>query len=406
MSRRSARVDVAGPTGDWSVTFPADQVAVPGPGGVAGRPLWRRGGCAVDTASDADARLRRDRAWRKSGECLVLRGGTAAAPARCGFEHTCRLHGACLRVSTELTLARDALPSEGVWIGNVYLEPDFTAMATPGFAPDGRLLAPSWEPLPAPRGRAGTMRRWTDPVPFLLLQHRDGPVLEIGIGGDLWRWQAGVQAERNSGRFRLRQDRDGLWFERQVSHCSAEHPPVARPYRFLWHLAWQAAPLATAEPTATLPLPLAADGEVDPDRLRATRAANPDAALVLDLAALPWADTQRRAVGEHLGGPCFACDSVVSRLKRCIRQLAALPPAPVLVRGYEVARCEVGGHIARGGRALPHLDIWGWRDFLRWSRRCLGPERPLHVAAPPVGLPSALDDGADEPELREEKERA
>jgi len=97
----------------------------------------------------------------------------------------------------------------------------------------------AWQDIPAEAPASGMIGHWHRPPLRLVFERDDGVRVEVGTGGDVWRWEQNFGFGPEAGNYKLRLEPGGLRFEREPLMTCAEVAPVARIYRLTWYLAWE-----------------------------------------------------------------------------------------------------------------------------------------------------------------------
>ncbi|NLF19118.1 MAG: hypothetical protein GX595_17965 [Lentisphaerae bacterium] len=239
-----------------------------------------------------------------------------------------------------------------------------------------------WQDIPAEAPASGMIGHWHRPPLRLVFERDDGVRVEVGTGGDVWRWEQNFGFGPEAGNYKLRLEPGGLRLEREPLMTCAEVSPVARIYRLTWYLAWEGpkgrrGDAAAAAVPEAVPVSFSARGEAMV-RAAAGTAASP--ALRLDLRDWPAPPQARRAAtpgdvaGERRdGGLCWESVAVQKAFRRIIRQVAALGPEGTLVLcGLEPGLCWDPAHCQRRGAPQAHWDMDALLAVSVWTRQQLG----------------------------------
>lgn len=278
---------------------------------------------------------------------------------------------------------------------------------------EGRVAA--WQDIPAATAGSGMIGHWHRPPLALVLERADGTRLEIGTGGDVWRWERNLGFGPEAASYKLMQETAGVRLVREPLMVCAEVQPVARVYRLSWYLAW--APPGGNPAPARFPeaVPIAFSERGDAlVREAVGSAAVP--ALVLDMGTWPGPDRARRApsaaaVLKDCREPawCWECDGVQKAFRRIVRQVAALgPEGSLTLRGLTPGPCWDPAHCQRRGEPVAHWDLDALLSLANWGRQQLGLGWEITVEAPgwealpsmaglfaPTGFAAAEGDDAD-----------
>lgn len=333
----AADLQVRSPQDVWTAQHHPDKPSGPTELRVGDTPIVRDVGCVVGKFGDELASLSGHRQFRKSNAQVILAEGYLPFGAEIRLTHTHRYFDGILRVTSDIHFPRGARANPRLEVGS---------MTLPGEWTDWREPDDAWQPL------ASMPSCWSPMPSVLLLRHASGAILELGLGNDLWRWQAGLLGEINHSSLVISAVEDGLRVQRVVSeHPDIPMPPAPRTYRLSWYLAWLPAPAPIAEIA--------------------------DDALQIDLRELGYATHLCKSGGI----PCFSAGPVATRLKNMLRKNH--DETPIVFSGLEPGCCEQGRHVKRKGTTL-HSDVNAIIEFAAWTRNQLGPERVLALSDPGI----------------------
>jgi hypothetical protein len=213
-----------------------------------------------------------------------------------------------------------------------------------------------------------------------VLENDDGARLEISLGNDVWRWQAGLGCQPSpADRLDLDVKEDGVLCRRSISQAgkAGENLPEKRVYRFTSVLAW----LAPGEtvPEASLAgtrLSISAANGLSQQEL-AKCGDNPS--VILDFADIAWPENALRTLD---AGVCWESNPVQNLARRLIRQLADYASCGKLtLLGLTPGLCDCPKHCLRR-KQTPHWDLDAILDFAAWMRHRLGPNWQINVPQP------------------------
>lgn len=374
----------------WSAEHSREQVPGPLALAVDGAALvrdcvWRLGEMDGGMATPESVR-----AWRKGPAVIVESRGRLPFGAGIRLAHVYRYGNGLVRVTTDCAIPRGARLRERLGIGCLELVGAWRRVFPIEAGPDGSAcLGPGVDVQPWPAD-SRELARWREEPPLaLVFERQDGVQLEIGHGADLWRWENAMGIEPANPSYDLQPSDSGLRFDRYAATWQGEVEPAPRSYRFSWYMAW-ALPAAAAEPPPAAPAPLGPHGDLDPAATAELLAETPGG-LLIDPGQTTWpaALCRHSLTGEPLPAPCLAARGVMNRLKRIVRQLAAMPQDefPIHFRGLRPGVCHCAAHLGRSGRRK-HWDIAPIIEFGSWARGCLGRERLIHFDPGPLPTPS------------------
>ena len=223
------------------------------------------------------------------------------------------------------------------------------------------------------------------PTPLAaVLENSDGARLELSLGSDVWRWQAGLGCQATpADRLDLDVKDHGVLCRRSISQegQSGELFPEKRIYRFTSLLAW----LAPDEAAAAAPVPASAIGtrlSISANRGLSSQelaACGEKPSVILDFADVDWPESGRRTIGE---GACWESNPVQNLARRLIRQLADYSPCGQLtILGLTPGLCDCPKHCLKR-QSTPHWDLDAILDFAAWMRHRLGPSWQITVPQP------------------------
>ena len=366
---------VAGPNETWQARHGVDRPVGPDCLDAAGAPLVADMTIAIDDMADSLSVVDGVRLHQRGGEAIVRGTGHLPFGSEPRIVWASRYTDGCARFTVDLAVPRGTVLGSSLQLGSCRLPGDWLRVSVHGT--DGSVTELDLSDA--------ALVTWEQPViPLLMVFTRaDGMQLEVGSGGDVWRWQQGLLGSANRGRISLDRQEDGWLLGRHVTAVDEDTTPDARTYRITHYLAWNRPP-ATAAP--------AVDGIVATWRpngdlaLRQLTDLAPGQALIIDMASLDLHENLLR--DQAPGGPCLASSRVQKRLKRIVRQIANLERQdfPIRFRHLTAGLCGVGRHIDRNGVRL-HSDVGGLLDIATWLRGQLGPERDIAIDAPAADRP-------------------
>ncbi len=347
----------------------------------------------IDDLDETSAVLLTVKAFRKGGTAVVHHRGYFPFGGEVRFQQTCRYAANHVRVTLDVGWPAGSRIRRRLGVGGLFLP---GAWETLFFVPpppwtDESAHLPVSRKLPPPPDTGEIMvAHWHRPPPAVVLGRSDGVRVEIGSGGDLWRWQHAFGAGSENGSWKLLLGPDGVRFVREPVMVCAEFAPAARPYRLTWYAAWWKGgrPTALAGSAGAVSVPFEESSEV------LARVAAPGQPLALDLQAAPAPAgcrrtrtlcNQVRAVRED--ALCWVCNPVQKPARRVMRRLAARAREGTLIlRGAIPGICWDPRHLSRSRHpdGLPHWDMPALLDFAVWTRRQLGPHWRLQAEIDPV----------------------
>lgn len=368
-------IEIQGLNGAWTAGHADTRPVGPCALDADGLPVMADLSVVYDDLDDQRAVLDSQRQTHKAGEVVVRAVGHLPFGGEPSIVWNARHTDRLIRFTVDLTMPRGQVLRESLQVGSLRLPGDWTQLRAVDL--DGAEHTVDLADA--------AITEWEHPgmLPVMVATRADGLQLELGLGGDLWRWAQGVypQAE-NRGVTRLTRGADGWQLSRHVSLAQADVEPEYRKYRFTHYLAW----LPAGESAAATPDAVVARWRPNGDlALRQLGDLAPGQALIIDPLTLDCPEPLFR--DQEPKGLCLSSSRVQKRLKRVVRQLANLEQQNFPVRfRLSVGQCRVGGHIDRGGQRL-HSDVGGLMDLAGWIRGQLGPERDLAIADAPDDRP-------------------
>lgn len=358
---------------NWTAVHPRSAVSGPRSLRVDNVEILHDCVCAVGVMDDSSAVVDSVRGSRRANTDVVVVTGTLPFGSEIEFLHTYRYGNGFVRVITDLKIPRGTPAATSVEVGTLTLPGTWQRYRIVESQNDALTLT-DWQALPAEE------IIWEQAPLALILEHESGVQLEIGTGNDLWRWAKGVRDAGNSSRYVLSRTPTGLSFTRNVTFTSEPIEIRPRTYRFTWYLAWIAATESPAPaPESTIAPKTVDGGSLDIPDLQRQLLDNPNATIELDMWAFDWPASllhDPRPAGEN--NPCLASSAVITRLRRIVRQLAAMENQdfPIVFRHLIPGVCTRGRHVDRK-RPILHWDMSDLREFGLWARNCLGDDRQL-----------------------------
>ena len=386
-------------SGNWEVRHDVNRLAGPQALLLGKRELWLDAQESINDMPLASAVVKSCKAGRSAGCAVVKTAGHFPFGNQIGFEQQSVYAANHAHFTVDIkwpaqTFVRrhfdlGTVRAPGVWTRYFCLPPA-------QHQAEGRV--PCWQEIPkrAPAADKPLMiGHWHRPPLAIVLENADGLRLELGTGGDLWRWEQSLGYGPESGSYKLMLDASGITYIREPLMCCAEFAPPVRVYRLTWYAAWVKKHAPPPEiPEELVAIGLDAQGNVDKKTVPAD-----GAPILLDFGTIPAQPGWLRA-GQPLdiasgtrAGLCWETDSVQKRARNAIRQLRTLHPegGTLFLRGVQPGICWDGSHLGkRPGSLLAHWDINAILDFSEWTRKQLGNAWKIHAesAAPWSELPS------------------
>ncbi|NOY80201.1 MAG: hypothetical protein GXP31_04260 [Kiritimatiellaeota bacterium] len=388
IERTGDQIIVRHPVLGWEAVHPARRLGGPLRVTAAdGTILFRDVTNCIDDLDERSTVLLTAKAFRKGGTAIVAHRGFFPFGGEVRFEQTCRYAANHVRVTLDVGWPGGSRVRRRVAVGSLFLPGAWKTLFTvppPPWTDQSACLPVSRKLPPPPDSGEIMVAHWHRPPPAVVLGRGDGTRVEIGTGGDLWRWQHAFGAGPENGSWKLFLGADGMRFVREPIMTCAEFAPAARPYRLTWYAAWWkgARPTALAGSAGAVPVPFEGGS-----------AATAGQALALDLQAAPAPAgckrtrtlcNQVRGVREDVF--CWACNPVQKPVRRVIRRLAAQAREGTLIlRGVVPGTCWDPRHLGRKHPdGLPHWDMPALLDFAVWTRRQLGPHWRLQAEITPA----------------------
>ncbi len=325
----------------------------------------------LDGLGSGQALLQKRRAHRRAGAAVVEESGLFPFGRELGFRQSSRYAFNHLRATFDFEWPAGQPVERHLGVGSLFLPGQWQSYFC---LPPARHLAEGAAParvsIPAPPTSGETMiGHWHRPPLALVFRRADGTRVEVGSGSDLWRWQQSLGAGPESGSYKLMLRADGIRVVREPLMTCAPFTPAAQAYRFKWHLAWD------QDGGRQLPTEGGRDGRERHE-------------LSLASGELPAAARRRQASGtdpavREPAAACWLAAATQREIKRRVRQLAALPPAPriLTIRDFSPGFCLDGSHLQRGRRGeLEHWDLDAMLELVAWMRRQLGSEWQVAAA--------------------------
>lgn len=338
----------------------------------------------LNESSDEHLLADKGKVFRKGGSAVFAGEGHLPGGAGTGWRHVVRYAGNTARITCDFSWKGDALLESGVEIGSLTL---------PGMWEKVQILEASAEQteLAEPETRRLQIGKNVrlEPFPLALLFYGvHGGRLEVGLGGDLWRWHQGLGAGLGVGGIRLECRADGVTLRRFVATAAAEAAtaeeavrPAVRDYRFTSYLAWRAPLLRPAWGECAPCLLSLQSGELSRQQLEDC---GPSPDIALDFSELPLPhQARRRLAGGTPGAPCWESRITQKAVRKVIRQLAEYSGSGrLLVCGGAVPGvCSDPVHCSRKAASL-HWDMVALIDAFSWMQQRLGDGWQIGVRQP------------------------
>ncbi|MCK5803835.1 MAG: hypothetical protein KAI66_13425 [Lentisphaeria bacterium] len=303
--------------------------------------------------------LKKCRAYRKGGIAIAVCKGYLPFGNQIKFAQTCRYAANHARITFDVNWPRAAPVRSHFRIGDLFLPGEWSRF----WCLDGTSGTGQWQDI----GQDDTIASWGTPPLALVFEREDGLRFELGVGSDIWRWQAGMTLPLAENSFRVVREANGVRLIQELVTAAEEVEPQKRQYRFSWYLAWSA-DLELCDPPSE-PVPLTIDLK---DGAHLEKLSDEDIPCVaLDLAALPLPSHCLRTSD---GLPCWQSPGTQKLARRVVRQLAGrFPEGHLVVRNPTVGSCTNTSHFDRkGGIEMTHWDLPPLMDFSEWACHCLG----------------------------------
>ncbi len=185
-----------------------------------------------------------------------------------------------------------------------------------------------------------------------IFKFRNGAVLEIGTGDDIWRWNI-AEALGASSKFSVSNEDKEIRLLRRPLFSELPIPTQRRKFRFTWFFAWDFPKQRKL---------------VDPG----------EESLVLDLAKdFNWPESARimKSDGNTLPVPCFHSDIVWNVLRKTIRKNLDSKYKRIVFKNPPVScACFSAAHLDRAKKKfLVHGNTVALMNFWLWANRRLNP---------------------------------
>lgn len=361
---------ISHPHGGWSAVHAQQMAGGPQRLSVGQHVLLANFHNCLDEFSDEHLLVDKDKVFRKGGSAVFQGEGHLPGGPETGWRNVIRYAGNTARITCDLSWKGGTRLESGVEVGSLTLPGMWEKVQILSALSDSTVL-----PEPETRRLQIGKNICLEPFPLALLFYGvHGGRLEVGLGGDLWRWQQGLGAEQGPGGIRLECRPDGVTLRRFVATAAeaAEAPaPAARDYRFTSYLAWRAPLLRGAwGDRAGCPLSLQS-GELSRQQLEAC---GPTPDITVDFNELPLPhQARRRLVGGMPGSPCWESRITQKAVRKVVRQLAEYADSGrLLIRGgAEPGVCSDPVHCSRKAPSL-HWDMLALIDAFSWMQQRLG----------------------------------
>lgn len=357
-------LDIQHPTGNWLVRHDLGQAKGPLLIQENGIPLLKNFHHRYDDLSDDLLVPDKVRLFRKSGAAVFSSEGHFPFGAEISLRQNIRYAANHARITTDLRWKRGSALKKEVAIGSAQLPGKWEELFI--LQADG--TATPWQALMPETSRL------LSPLPLsLVFRNQQGQCIEIGTGGDLWRWQNGLlqNEQSNAPRIEIAIQADGISLQRLVTvNLAAEECfPEARDYRFTSFLAWSAPALEQKDEPPCDPIML----EINPnDGISRKQLLDCGSApcVSIDLTQL---ELPRQAMHSLGKGYCWESKITQRAVRRLIRQLADFSAQGFLqiTDGMTPGLCDDPVHCSRKNKAL-HWDLNAILDLTAWMRQCLG----------------------------------
>ncbi len=346
---------------EWQASHSAHPFGGPSEIDVAGTPLLRDCHFYLDDLGSRQVLLQERREYQQKGMKTIKETGFFPFGTQPGFEQLSRYGPNYVRITFDLLWPSGSPIERHLGIGSFFLPGQWKSYfcippaqhlregATPGTT---TITQP--EEAESPR----MIGHWHRP-PLALVFHRDdGTRLELGAGGDVWRWQQSLHAGPERGSYKIMAESAGLRIIREPLMTCQPYTPPARRYRFQWYLAWDRG--VTSKVCGRKSEPAEHEIFLDPDSLPTT--------------GFRLSGQEALEPPTRTSTPCWLSPAASRVLKRRIRQLAGLSEQSSLsLRQFEPGVCCDASHLQRGKQELlPHWDMDAILDIANWTRCQLG----------------------------------
>jgi len=382
---------VIAPThGSWRALHERSRVDGPAEIRVGDDSLLRNATFYVDDLGADLALSGRFRAAFKGGVATVETAGRYPFGAEIGVTQVLRYAANHVRGVTDLHWPAGATVRRHLGVATVFLPGRWERLyCVPPCLHQSEGRTAAWQDIPAVAPGSGMIGHWHRPPLALVFERADGTRVEVGTGGDVWRWERNLGFGPEAASYKVMAEADGLRVVREPLMTCAEVQPARRVYRLSWYLAWSPAggleaPRGFPEP---VPVSFSAQGEA---LVRQAAGGGAVPSLLLDMNAWPGPAPARRAesaaaflTGQRAAAWCWESAALQRAFRRIVRQLAALGPDGFLtLRGLEPGACWDPAHCERPGEPQPHWDLDALLALADWGRQQLGPGWRIAVDTP------------------------
>ena len=371
----SENIRITGNSPQWQATYSWERFDGPLTLVIDGCKIMHGCTSAFDDLTEDLVIMDQCKAYRKGHGAMIGKSGRMPIGAETSYKVSHRYSNNALKVVKDFFVPRGVMIKKAIAIDTLILDDGFVELCE--YSTD--LNKSEWR-------KVTERMQWSSTPTILCMRHKNGIVLEIGLGNDLWRWNEGFLGNGDSS-MTLERTKNGIVVTRRAAVVDAETTLTARSYRFSWYLAWGIAGTSDDVPAKNgVALTHRPNGDVAMGALAASLADCDSALISLDVEKVPLPAQLCKNGQKH---PCFASNQTIKRLKRIIRQLSCLQFEGDKTLRFENLRpgeCRQSNHVHGKGERL-HWDMNSILDFALWTRQTLGNDwRLIHDAV--VDIPS------------------
>lgn len=377
--------DISNNNGLWNAVHSHGRCGGPRSLTVAGQCVLTDYSVRIDAQSDDMLHSKDARVFHKAGLTVFSSRGTFTGMQQ--LSQISRYAANTLRTTWDLNWPKNTPFKQAVRMGSATLHGKWCRAFVISREDALQPIPGNWQSL-----SSGQTLTWDKAPLSVVFERDDGIRLEVSVGFDIWRWDAGLGLAPRTALSAIITD-DTITLDSLIAEYPAPAPepapdpnpdvvdkeseviaPEARDYRFMAILAWSS-PLMSAP---SIPANLTnvhfrpGNGGLALSDFR-SGGATTIPSIAIDLSEMPLVPTAGvLAPDATRHGFCLESGYVMGHLKRIIRQIASLAPqGHLVIKGLTPALCNDGAHCSKKGPRL-HWDLQEILTFASWAKNCLG----------------------------------
>ena len=377
----------------WLVRHDSSGFGGPASIEVEGREILRDCNLYIDDLNENNGILKRFSCNRKAGTALVTSKGYFPFGEEPSFKQQWKYGQNHVQITFDLQWPQGMRVKRRVGLGSCFLPGTWKRFyCIPPVEHLNKGVQADWISLPEACSEPVMVAHWHFPPLALVFENKDRDQLEIGTGGDLWRWENPFKAGPERGSYKVYLTVDGLQIVWEPLMCCLPYTPPPQNYRFKWYMAWNTETAETSEGRDAQKLSLDERGKCSmPESVEEGDSYVLDFEQLLSSQNTRNVPTQQDYIrGSYKRGLCWSSKPVLNAAKKAVRQISeSLPPGTLILKGVSADACWNPAHLDKNcADGVPHWDINALLEFSHWTRRQLGDDWKILTMPPASNLPS------------------